>query len=222
MVDRIDGTFAIVRATRYICPETFDLRLDSIDIDVPDHDDSLIVRSIPFMVVIAERLVFKVVDYCGVADHVAFGILRAGIHFGVHLFPYTAAGSTSGTPFLQNDTTLRINLFVQQQQSAAPVVHHQQRAIHNTLTVRGHIRETVNGLVNRGIGIDVSSEIDTHGLEVVDDSFSRKMLGTVECHVLQEVRQAVLVVFLQNSSHRLGDMELRALFGLLVMTDVIG
>ena len=48
------------------------------------------------------------------------------------------------------------------------------------------------------------------------------MLRSVECHVLEEVRQAVLVILLEDSTYRLRDMELAALFGLLVMTDVVG
>ena len=48
------------------------------------------------------------------------------------------------------------------------------------------------------------------------------MLGAVEGHVLQEVRQTVLVILFQDSTHSLRDMKLRALLGLFVMTDIIG
>ena len=47
------------------------------------------------------------------------------------------------------------------------------------------------------------------------------MLCTVEGHVLQEVRQTILVVLLEDGTYSLRDMKLRTLFGLLIMTDVV-
>ena len=47
------------------------------------------------------------------------------------------------------------------------------------------------------------------------------MLRTIERHVLQEVRQTVLMILFEDSTYRLRDVELAALFGLLVVTDVV-
>ena len=101
-------------------------------------------------------------------------------------------------------------------------MHHQESGVHDALTVGRHIREAVHRLVDRGVGVDISTEIDTYRLEIIDDSFSREVLRSVERHVLQEVRQTVLVILLEDSAYRLRDMELGTLFRLLVMTDVIG
>ena len=48
------------------------------------------------------------------------------------------------------------------------------------------------------------------------------MLGAVEGHVLQEMRQTVLVILFEDSTHSLRDMKLCTLLGLFVMTDIIG
>ena len=49
-----------------------------------------------------------------------------------------------------------------------------------------------------------------------------EMLRTIEGHVLQEVSQTTLTGFLLNSTHALGDIEIRESGLLSVMTDIIG
>ena len=100
-------------------------------------------------------------------------------------------------------------------------MHHQQSGIDDSFAIRRHIRQTINGLVNRSVGIDVSTEIDSYRLEIVDDSLAREMLSAVKGHMLQEMRQTVLMVLFEDSTYGLRDMELAALLGLLVMTYII-
>ena len=76
------------------------------------------------MVVVAEGLVCEIIDDRGVTDDVTLSILRTRVHLRVHLFPYTTARRATCTPFLEDDASLRIDLFVQKEQTAAPVVHH--------------------------------------------------------------------------------------------------
>ena len=49
-------------------------------------------------------------------------------------------------------------------------------------------------------GIDVGAEGHAHLLDVVDDRGLGKALGPIECHVLDEVRQAPLVVVFEDRS----------------------
>ena len=124
VVDRIDRPLAVVGTTRNICPEGFDLRLYGINIDVAHYDDRLVVRTVPFMVVVTQGLISEVIDDGGIADDVTFGVLGTRVHLRVHLFPYTATRCATCTPFLEDDAALCIDLFVQKEQTAAPVVHH--------------------------------------------------------------------------------------------------
>ena len=221
MVDGVDRTLSVVSATRHICPKGLYLRFNTVHVDVADYDDRLIVGTVPFMVVVTECLVLEVIDDGGVADDIAFRVLRTRVHELVQFLPYTSACGTSGSPLLEDHATLGIDLLVQKEQTATPVMHDQQRTIDDTGTVGRHVRETIDGLVDGGISVDVTTEIHTHGLEIIDDSFAREMLGTIERHVLQEVRQTVLMILLEDGTHGLCDMELSTLFRLLVMTDVI-
>ena len=124
MVDGIDRPLAVVGTAGNIRPEGFDLRLNGIDIDVAHYDDRLVVRTVPFMVVVAEGLVCEIIDDRGVTDDVALGVLGTRVHLRVHLFPYTPARRATCTPFFEDDAALRIDLFVQKEQTATPVVHH--------------------------------------------------------------------------------------------------
>ena len=112
MVHRVDGTFAEILTTRHICPQRFDLRLNGIHINVTHYDDRLIIRTIPFVIVIAQGLILKIIDHSRVTDHIAFGVLRTRVHQLVQLLPDTAVGRATGTPFLQNYTALSVDLFV--------------------------------------------------------------------------------------------------------------
>ena len=112
VVDGIDRPLAVVGTTGNICPKGFDLRLDGIDIDVTHYDDCLVVRTVPFMVVVAEGLVCEIIDDRGVADDVTLGVLGTRVHLRVHLFPYTPARRAPRTPFFKDDAALCVNLFV--------------------------------------------------------------------------------------------------------------
>ena len=222
MVDGVDRPLAVVSTARHVGPEGLYLLLNAVHVDVAHYDDCLVVRAVPLMVVVTQCLVGEVVDDGGVAYHVALGVLRARVHLCVQLPPYTTACRAACAPLLQYHAALGVYLLVQQREGAAPVVHHQQRAVDDTLAIGRHVAQTIYRLVNRGVGIDVTAEVDTYRLKIVDDSLALKMLGTVEGHMLQEVGQTVLVVLLQDGTYRLRDVELATLFGLLVVTDVVG
>ena len=174
------------------------------------------------MVVVAQRLISEVIDHGRITDHIALGVLCARIHLRVQLFPDTALCGTTGTPLLEDHAALGIDLLVQEQQTATPIAHHKQRAVNDAFAIRRYIRKTVNGLVNRGIGIDVSAEINTYRLKIIDDPFAGEMLCSVESHMLQEMRQTVLMILFEDSTYCLRNVELATLFRLLVVTDVIG
>ena len=101
-------------------------------------------------------------------------------------------------------------------------MHHEQRRVDDSLAIGRHIRKTIDCLVNRCIGIDISAEVNANRFEIVDDTFAWEMLCTIESHVLQEVRQPILVVLFKDSSYGLCYMKLATLLRLLIMTDVIG
>jgi len=70
--------------------------------------------------------------------------------------------------------------------------------------------------------VDVPAELGADGTEVVQDAFLREMLRAVEAHVLQEVRETVLVRFFLDGADVRGKVELRPLGREFIVADVIG
>ena len=221
VVNRVQGSFAAVGTFGHIRPECFDLCLNGIDVDIADYDNSLVVRSVPLVVVVAERLVGKVIDNGCIANDVAFAVLAVGEHQCAALLPESALRIGSGTPLFADNATFGINLLAEKEQAARPVVHNEQGGVDNTFADSRHIGEAVNGFVDRGVGVDVSAEVHTDGLEIVDNALAGEVLCAVERHVLEEVCKTVLVILLKDSADGLRDMEVATLLGFLVMTDVI-
>ena len=114
MVNRINGALAVVGTSRHICPECFYFRFDGIHIDISNDYDGLVIGSVPFLVIIAQRLVFEIIDDGGVAYDIAFGILGTRVHFRVQFFPYPTSSCTSCAPFLAYDASFRVYLFGQE------------------------------------------------------------------------------------------------------------
>ena len=111
MINRVYRAFTEVLTAWHICPKCFDFCLHRIHIDITDNDNSLIIRTVPFVVIITKRLILKVINDRSISYHITLGILRAGIHFLLHLRPDTPICCTAGTPFFANNSTLGINLF---------------------------------------------------------------------------------------------------------------
>ena len=84
----------------------------------------------------------------------------------------------------------------------------------------------IDGLVDRGIGIQVGSEFYADGLTPRHDAealaLAGKVLRTVEGHVLQKMGQSTLAGLLQDTTHALGYIEVRQTSFLRMMTNVIG
>ena len=101
-------------------------------------------------------------------------------------------------------------------------MHHQQRRVNDTLAIGRHVRQTIDRLIDGGISIDVSTEVHTDGLKIIDDALTGEVLGTIEGHMLQEVSQTILMILFEDRTYTLRDMEFAALLRLLVMTNIIG
>ena len=114
MVDRIDRSFAVVGTSGHICPQCFYFRFDGVHIDISDDYDGLVIGSVPFLVIIAQRPVFEIIDDGGVAYDIAFGILGTRVHLRVQFFPYPSASGASCAPFFANDASFGVYLFGQE------------------------------------------------------------------------------------------------------------
>ena len=120
-----------------------------------------------------------------------------------------------------DDTTLLLNLLLFQEQTVGPVPQNHEAGVDNRLARRGYITYIIDRLVDRSVGVQVVTKLHTDGLAPAQQFVALEVLRAVEGHVLEEVSQTALRVVLLNRAHLLGNVELGALFGPVVVTNVI-
>ena len=101
-------------------------------------------------------------------------------------------------------------------------MQHEQSRVDNALACDGHVGHKVLCQIPRGEGVEVSTELNTDRLQILAELVIGVVLRAVECHMLEEVSQTLLVVTLLNSTYIVHDIELSQALGLLVVADVIG
>ena len=101
-------------------------------------------------------------------------------------------------------------------------MEYHEAGIHQSHVCSRNGADVIYSLVLCSVGIDVASERNTVTLQCLDDSFVREVLGSLECHVLQEVGETVLVIVLQNCTDVLDDVETGPVFRFLIMSYIIG
>ena len=148
-------------------------------------------------------------------------VLTVGIECRQTALEHTLRGAAAQTPFLVDDATLLLYLFLLERQSVGPVVEDEQTRVHDAFTGCGHVRDVVNRLVNGGVGIQVLAEFNTHALTPAHQFVALEVLGAVEGHVLQEVSQSALGVILLDGAHLLRNVELGTLLGPVVVANVV-
>ena len=125
-----------------------------------------------------------------------------------------------------DDTTLLVDLGIFEQQVVAPVVEHQQTRVDDTLALERCRTDVIYSLVDRGIGIEIGTKLNADSLAPGHDAqalaLAREVLGTIKCHMLEEVSQTALTGLLLYRSHTLGNIEIGQTCLLSVVADIVG
>ena len=102
------------------------------------------------------------------------------------------------------------------------VVQDQKAGVHHRFPYQRNIIEHIGGLIDTCGGVDIASERSPDALKPVKDALLREVLGTIEAHVLKEVRETILVGSLLNRSDVGRKVEFRPARRLVIVSDVIG
>ena len=205
-----------------------DFLLHLVHIDVTHDYDGLQVGAIPFLVIITQVLVGEMVNDVHRADGHAVLIFCTLIDDGQDILLHALHGHScpAGAPFLVDNAALLVNLLVLEQQVMAPVVEYQQARVDDAFAGERSRADVIDSLVDRGIGIEVSTEFHADALAPGHDSWlavlAWKVLGAVKGHVLQEMSQTTLAGLFKDGTDTLCDIEVgqTSLFG--IVADVVG
>ena len=88
-----------------------------VHIDVAHHNHGLVVGAIPFLIVVADFVVFEIVDHAHQADRHTLAILRAWVELFEVAFEHTLACRRAQTPFLVNHATFLVDFLALKQQT---------------------------------------------------------------------------------------------------------
>ena len=192
-----------------------------IYIHVTYHYDTLLVGTIPFFIIVAESLIREVVNHFDGTDRQTMAILASFESFRESLFVHTHHGTLSGTPFFVDDTAFVVYFLRVEGQVIGPIVKDEETRIHDTVTDNWYVGNVINGFIDAGIGIQVFTEAYTNRFQIVNQSLTGEVGGTVEAHVFQEVSQASLVFFFEDGTYLLCDVEIGTVFWQFIVTDVV-
>ena len=142
-----------------VFPEVLDYCLYMVDVNIADNDDCLVVWAIPLAVVCAEHVGLEVVNDFHKTDRQALAVLTARIECWQNLLVHALAGSLVELPLLMNDTALLVYFLRVECQAVRPVLQNEDTRVDGCSTLCRHVADAVNRLVDRGVSIEVATEL---------------------------------------------------------------
>ncbi len=207
----------ILQAREVLLDELLGLRR----IDVADHDDCHQVGPVPVLVEALERLGLEIAQHVFAADRQAFGVARAVEQARIDLLAHAVGGAFAQARFFEDDAALLVDGVSIEAHAVGPVFQHLEGA-GDVLRFVGRNRQDVHGLVERGVGIQVGAEAHADRLQVRHQLVLAEIGRAIERHVLDEVRQAALVVVFQDRAGLDDQAQFELVFGARIALDVVG
>ncbi len=156
----------------------------------------------------------------GDADRQPIGVARALEQHRQLLLQRPRVGAEAEPPLLEDDAALLVDLVGFEGDVGGPVAEDEEGAIDDRAVVGRNLQQ-VDRLVEAGVRVDVGAEPHPRRLQERDDLLLREVARAVERHVLDEVREAALVVVLEHRAGVDGEAELGAPGRLGVVADVV-
>ena len=202
--------------------DLLNLGLGAVHIDITDDDNRLHVRMIPGRVEGGEAFGLEGLQAFLTADQRAVRHLRSFEINGEGPLHQTPGGVAARAALLDDDTALLVDFNGIVVDEVRVVTQDHQAGVNDRLAFDGDVVEHVLGFLEARRGVDVPAEFGADGTEVVQDALVGEVRRAVEAHVLEEVRETVLVRRFLNGADVGGQIELRPSFGNLVVADIIG
>ncbi len=173
---------------------------DGVAIDVADDDHRHQVRAVPVAVEARQLLALRVLDDLGLADRRPIRVARSFELHAPDLVLRALAGAEVHPPFRQDDAALAVDAALIERGALRPVLEDEQRAIEHAGHVGRHAQRVLRVVVAR-CRVRVRTDAQAERRQELDDALPRKVPRAFELHVLDEMRQPLLVVVFE---HRTG------------------
>ena len=147
-----------------------------VHIDITHYDDSLIIRTIPFLIVGTQCLGLEAVDDRHQTDGQTLAILRTRIGLRQGTLQHALRRTFAQSPLVMNDIALLVDLVWLQRQTVRPVFQDKQTGVECRSSFCRYVADTIDGLVNRGIGVQVAAELYTQRTAELDNAIALEVL----------------------------------------------
>ena len=176
-----------------------DFCLKGLNVDVTDGDYGHEVGPVPSLVEIYQALGGGVFDHFGQTNGGAPRVLRIAQNGVQETVCKAGVEALSGAPLLQDYATFQFHFFGFEGDGVGPIAENLESLFDYLRFVGGKFQEVYRH-VEACIGVYVRAKPGADGLQVFDDFLLGKALGAVEGHVLNEVGEALLVVFFMDGA----------------------
>ena len=178
------------------------------------------VRAIPVAPEAPHRRRVGRLDHRRQADRQPVSVARSTENHGKLLVANTLAGTKPRAPFRQHDPAFGDHLSRIEENARRHIAEKTETLLENTRAVGGY-RQDVHGFVKTGLRIQISAETHADRLEVLHDVVFGERFRAVEGHVLEKVREAALIVVLENRACIHHQTQLGALLRLCIAAYVV-
>ena len=189
-------------------------------VEIADRNDGHEIRPIPVRVEALQRLGLEVPDVLHRADRCALGVARAPEQDRKLQVLHPGVRPASLPPFLDDHAAFLLDGLGIEREAVSDVREKQERLAHGFRVVGRDVKH-VHRFVERGIRVHPGAQPHADRLHELDELELREVLAATECHVLDEVGQADLVVVLHHGSHIHHEPQFCALHRSLIGPDVI-
>ena len=196
----------------YRCEQFFYFLLRAVYINISDNDDRLVIGTVPLLVIRFQCLGLEVIYNLHLADRHAPTVFAARVKCLEITFEQSRRGRRAQSPFLMNNAAFLVYLFRIECQCTRPVAENEQTGVERRGSDCRHVVDIVHCAVDRGIGIEVFSELHAQRFEIINNAIARKMSRTIKA-----VCQSPLVFVFLYGTHTLHDVKVYPMFGITVV-----
>jgi hypothetical protein len=196
-------------------------RLERHGIGIADQHERHPVRAIEGVVKSAKPLRRRGAQHVGLPDRQPLGVAGLEIEDGHLSIPDPGRGTQSTPPLLDHDPAFLFYLAGIDRQAAGDVCERGETT-HHDLGLVGRQVEHVDRLFERSVGVDVWPEPRPDRFEVRNELARFEVLAAVEGHVLEEVREPLLIVGLVERAGLHREAQQHTSGGPAVLPDVEG
>ena len=213
-------TRAFSRAPGNIAKGPLDQRLQRIRVCIPNRNHGHQVRAIPITPEAFERGRVCLLENFRLPDGETIGIARTAKDHGKLFGPNAFARAKPDSPLRQHDAAFGDHLGRIEQHTEGDIAEKTKALLQNAGAVGRH-RQDVDRFVESCLRVEVGAKSHADRFQILDDIVLREAFGTIERHVLDEVREPLLIIILENRAGVHDQTQLGALLRLLVAAHVV-